>query len=1084
MGIKGLFNEIGPGQRISLARLSAEKFEETGRPFRLAIDASIWSFQTQSGQGGKNPALRTFFFRLKRLLSLAIRPLLVFDGPARPAFKRGRQTYPNSAPLVNIQIKRLLDLLGIPYHDAPGEAEAECALLQREGIVDAVLSEDVDTLMFGCRLTLRNWKSEDVRRGKPPTHVSMYDAAKTQDSGAGLTPQGMLLVALMSGGDYNPAGLVGCGPKVACEAARAGYGESLCKLSASDTEGIKAWRDGLVHELRTNESKFFKTKHKALQISENFPDRAVWTSYRNPIVSPTVQLEGLKQRLDWTRKIDIPNLREYVRHTFDWQFRSQAIKLIRIISEAQVVNQLILSERGPQMGEHPVVESATRTIESVCGRRIDMSTDGKPELRVTYVPMNCAPLNLEAEDSGSEVNVLVETSSETGSVEEGDRAPRTENNRKRAKSTWDPHKPQTMWICEVIVRRAVPGHVQAWEEEQRKEVELAKEKEKSRAAKQAEKTRKTRGGMEAGAMRQYMGVTKSGSSKLQAAPKTKKGYSSHEHEDDLAALDALLYSSQGAATTKVISTTTTTKPSGRGKSKPGPKSPQPVRRSSRKPAGASRQQAAGPGKGVAPPPDSITPWTLSKRRSGTFDLPGLPPPSGYAVETAVGGGEPVRGGAVPSPDEIQRRPRRSSDVAGLLLSSSLPPTPGRQRPPGRGHEDADRETVDLTEQGGQQPQEGASLQLSAKAVIVEPISTIEDDDEDGPWDNQRSTKRSVMLRDSLEGRWKDSTECTVGETERGVRGAPQRAWTALQFSILWTILVCLGWGLSFVNRWIAYGSARHVDLTKEVVVITGGASGLGLLLAEIFAGKGARVAVLDVSDVKRQGEGRGELRGYRCDVTNRKEVEMARERIEEDLGTPTILINNAAIVYGKSVLELSAEEAERTLQVNLLAHFHTVHTFLPGMIQQKAGTIVTISSSLAYTGCDYSSTKAALLAFHASLKAELSSSSSPSSSSSSNIKTVLVIPGQMSTSMFAGIRTPSNFFAPVVEPIEMAKSIVQAVERGKNDEIALPLYARWIPLLGVLPVGIQRVMRTVVGLDRAMEGFDPVIASKGGKKIE
>ncbi len=126
---------------------------------------------------------------------------------------------------------------------------------------------------------------------------------------------------------------------------------------------------------------------------------------------------------------------------------------------------------------------------------------------------------------------------------------------------------------------------------------------------------------------------------------------------------------------------------------------------------------------------------------------------------------------------------------------------------------------------------------------------------------------------------------------------------------------------------------------------------------------------------------------------------------------------------------------------------------------------------------DYSATKAGLLAFHASLKAELASSLD-----SKNIKTLLVIPGQMATSMFAGIKTPSNFFAPVVEPIDMAKAIVKAVEDGRNDEIALPLYAGWIHLLGVLPVGLQRVMRAVVGLDRAMEGFDPVAAARGGGK--
>lgn len=159
--------------------------------------------------------------------------------------------------LPNLLTKQLLRLFGFPFHVAPGEAEAECALLQREGLVDAVLSEDVDTLMFGCGLTLRNWSSEGTRGNKSPTHVSMYDAVKTKYGKSGLDREGMILIALMSGGDYITEGIPGCGIKVASEAARAGFGKSLCRISRSDTLGLDAWKKKLTHELRTNENKFF-----------------------------------------------------------------------------------------------------------------------------------------------------------------------------------------------------------------------------------------------------------------------------------------------------------------------------------------------------------------------------------------------------------------------------------------------------------------------------------------------------------------------------------------------------------------------------------------------------------------------------------------------------------------------------------------------------------------------------------------------------------------------------------------------------------------------------------------------------------
>jgi short-subunit dehydrogenase len=105
---------------------------------------------------------------------------------------------------------------------------------------------------------------------------------------------------------------------------------------------------------------------------------------------------------------------------------------------------------------------------------------------------------------------------------------------------------------------------------------------------------------------------------------------------------------------------------------------------------------------------------------------------------------------------------------------------------------------------------------------------------------------------------------------------------------------------------------------------------------------------------------------------------------------------------------------------------------------------------------------------HASLRAELAYSEHPSAE---NIRTVLVSPGQTATSLFDGMKTPSTFLAPVVEPVELAKEIVRAIDGGWSGEVCVPLYARWISLLAVLPVSIQRLVRYLSGLDRAMLRF-------------
>ncbi|RQM05409.1 hypothetical protein DH86_00001941, partial [Scytalidium sp. 3C] len=256
-----------------------------------------------------------------------------------------------------------------------------------------------------------------------------------------------------------------------------------------------------------------------------------------------------------------------------------------------------------------------------------------------------------------------------------------------------------------------------------------------------------------------------------------------------------------------------------------------------------------------------------------------------------------------------------------------------------------------------------------------------------------------------------------------------------------------------------------VDLSEEVIVITGGASGLGLLIAEVYGMRGATVAVLDVRGLE-SGEARG-VTAYKCDVGNKEQVARVATEIERDLGTPTILINNAAIVNGKPLVDLDLDAIERNFQVNLLSHFYTLKTFLPGMLRQKKGTIVTISSVLGQLGAaqlsDYSASKAAITALHKSLSAELRSYP--------DIKTILVSPGQLSTPLFNGVRTPSSFLAPVIEPVDVAKEVIAAIDSGSSANLAMPLYARMADWMNVMPMGIQAILRRLCGLDTAMKDF-------------
>lgn len=287
-----------------------------------------------------------------------------------------------------------------------------------------------------------------------------------------------------------------------------------------------------------------------------------------------------------------------------------------------------------------------------------------------------------------------------------------------------------------------------------------------------------------------------------------------------------------------------------------------------------------------------------------------------------------------------------------------------------------------------------------------------------------------------------------------------------------------------MNTRLAYGPPRKIRWADEVVVITGGVGGLGGCLAEVFALRGVGVAVLDVEVAPRWAQAEGLAKGpadgeekegvryYYCDVGDYEQVERMWARVMKDVGTPTVLINNAAVVNAKGLMEQSGEEVERTFRINTLSHYHLNKLFLRPVLEKLShgGTIVTVSSVLGHLGAAhlsaYTASKAALLAYHASLTSELASEAP-------QVKTILVAPGQLDTQMFGNVKLRGwsrNFFGPVAGAGEVAIKIVEMIDRGEGGVVSEPAYARWIAWLGVLPVGLQRMAKSWAGTDDAFAG--------------
>ncbi|CAG8977722.1 hypothetical protein HYALB_00012157 [Hymenoscyphus albidus] len=689
MGIKGIYAEIGPGKRISLAKLAVEHYEETNRPLRVAIDVSIWQFQVQAGQGGTNPALRTFFYRLVKLLGYQIQPLFIFDGPHKPPVKRNKKTG-NGSVAPNRLTKQLLKLFGFPFHMAPGEAEAECALLQREGLVDAVLSEDVDTLMFGCGLTLRNWSSEGARN-KSPTHISAYYATETKAK-SGLDREGMILVALMSGGDYNTDGIPHCGPKIACEAARAGYGKSLCQISRSDPIALEKWRKDLTHEIQSNESKHFKQRHKALVIPDSFPDRDVLGFYTHPVVSSASRIEQLKEVNLWDGEVDIQGLRRFVAEEFGWTGKDGAIKYVRNLAPALLMHKLRLRGSRRASGYGDLILTAMNEMElvrEICGKRTHISSDGIPETRVVYQPLDIVPLDLEEEpdddcgDYGRDglAPILQDDQIEAYQSDDNRRVP--ESPSKRAASQYDPTQPDKAWIPETIVRLGVPLKLEDYEESLRNPKKFLKQK---AAAKKALSKKGAKILVQKGAMDRFVTVSKQ-------APKEKEAFedpdiheaSANGDDDDFPPLFLIpsLVPASTSACKEVSTRVTTSKPKQAKTSKAQSKKNKVKPSANSTPWGTGSQDVvvtkplnARQSKSISPPPASF--------RKGSFpiDLTSSSPPCPSPKDPDL----PASGKHLHSPalsESDYENPSLQSNIQSNSLNPPISKTRNPLRPPPR-----------------------------------------------------------------------------------------------------------------------------------------------------------------------------------------------------------------------------------------------------------------------------------------------------------------------------------------------------------------------------------------------------------------
>jgi NAD(P)-dependent dehydrogenase (short-subunit alcohol dehydrogenase family) len=167
----------------------------------------------------------------------------------------------------------------------------------------------------------------------------------------------------------------------------------------------------------------------------------------------------------------------------------------------------------------------------------------------------------------------------------------------------------------------------------------------------------------------------------------------------------------------------------------------------------------------------------------------------------------------------------------------------------------------------------------------------------------------------------------------------------------------------------------------STAIVTGGASGIGLAISERLARDGAKVSVFDLDGgsaeqaAERIREEGGDAIGCAVDVSDRAQVDDAVARTRAELGPVLVLVNNAGKDAFDKFLDITTEQWERILAVNLTGTFHCTQSALPDMLEAAWGRIVNISSSSGQTGAErmahYASSKAAVIGLTKSLALEL-----------------------------------------------------------------------------------------------------------------
>lgn len=215
-------------------------------------------------------------------------------------------------------------------------------------------------------------------------------------------------------------------------------------------------------------------------------------------------------------------------------------------------------------------------------------------------------------------------------------------------------------------------------------------------------------------------------------------------------------------------------------------------------------------------------------------------------------------------------------------------------------------------------------------------------------------------------------------------------------------------------------------LQDKVVIVTGGAGGIGSATCRRLAAEGAKVAIFDMNleaaktladEIKANT---GQAIAIKCDITQNDMVNQSVAQVEAELGPVDGLVNNAGFDIFKPFVKSEPQEWDKLIQINLVGMLNMHHAVLKGMVARNRGRIVNIASDAARVGSSgeavYAACKGGLLSFSKTLARE---------HSRHNITVNVVCPGPTDTALLAQVTDGA------ANPEKLREAFVKAIPLGR-----------------------------------------------------